>query len=209
MRVGVAGAGLPSPCHGRVRLGALAGLLGFAALGPVGCAAQLRELAAQSEISRACAAHVDARRDVAEAGYRASMALVPSSAAANNLGVLAAERADLDGARAFFEQAVELDGDDFIARTNLGVVLFHLGRSGEAVESFMRAREARRAAVERILPSGRVNWEADRYLAATARAESIASRYLDRLMGASVAPEAALPDGTALARVLIVAPVRL
>src|SRR5947208_883448 len=101
--------------------GALALLFVFGGLG--GCAAELRAIQAESLFSTGCAAQREGHADDAARAYRASLALAPGSAAANNLGVLAAEHGDIDGAAGWFEQAVALNGDDLIARVNLGVVL--------------------------------------------------------------------------------------
>jgi Tfp pilus assembly protein PilF len=185
------------------RLAALA-LLGVLA---GGCAAQLREMQAQAWFSRACTDDLGERLDVAEAGYRASLALAPSSPAANNLAVILARRGDLDGAEQWFSRAVEIAEADVVARTNLAVILFHQGRSGAALDQFLLARRIRAQTASLIEPAGRVNWDVDRYLAATARADAIGTRYVDRLMSTTV--PSPLPEGLQLARSLTALPARL
>jgi tetratricopeptide (TPR) repeat protein len=163
-------------------------VIGLVALLVAGCAEPFARRAAESEFERACAWHLDGQGAQAEAGYRASLAALPNAPAANNLGVLAAERGDVAAAHDWFERATQLDDRDPIARANLGVVLFHLGRIGEAAEELVAARTARRDALARIpTGGGRVNWEADRYAAATARADDVAARYLDRIAGDAIA----------------------
>src|SRR4051812_26267142 len=88
-----------------------------------GCADQFAQRAAEDDFAAACAWHLDGRLTQAEARYRASLEATPNAPAANNLGVIAAERGDVDGARAWFARAVRLDERDAIAHANLGVVL--------------------------------------------------------------------------------------
>src|SRR4051812_7682473 len=77
--------------------------LAFAASG---CAAEFAALEAESRFTRGCAHHLEANLALAEGEYRASLALAPSSAAANNLGVIEAGRGRLDDAARWFAYAV-------------------------------------------------------------------------------------------------------
>jgi Tfp pilus assembly protein PilF len=146
-----------------------------------GCAAELRALQAGAAFDRACALDVGGQLDAAAEAYRASLDAEPSASAANNLGVITAKRHDVEGARRWFAYATSIDEHDIIARTNLGVVLYHLGRGNDAADELRQARQIRRDAIERLLPIGRVNWDADAYAAATERADQVAAKYLARL----------------------------
>src|SRR5690349_2226220 len=100
-----------APCHDRpMGARAMAGLL-VAALLP-GCAAECQRMEAESRFQRACAHDLDDQLVAAEEGYRASLALEPTSPAANNLGVILAKRGDLAGAERWFREAVTLEDAD-------------------------------------------------------------------------------------------------
>lgn len=169
----------------------------------LGCAGDLASQRADDLFVRGYLEHARDDLAAAEASYRASLQAVPTSPAANNLGVLAARRGDLGGARRWFDYAARLNAADLTPRINLGVVLYHQGRTGSAADELMGARRQRRAVLDSILPIGRVNWDADRYASATARADQVAGRYLDRLMSTTAEP----PEGEELylARSLVVA----
>jgi tetratricopeptide (TPR) repeat protein len=176
------------------RTACLAAALAALALG--GCNAQLQ---AEAVFERACRLDATAQLDAASAAYWDSIAIWPTSRAANNLGVLHARRGQLDDARRWFQFAVNLPGDDVIARTNLGVVLYHLGRVDEARAALREARQARRTALARGGGTGRVDWDVDRYAETTRHADEVAARYLDRDAG----PAAARPPRLAESLVFI------
>ncbi len=165
----------------------------LAALLASGCAT-LREADADRALVAGLAAQ--ARGDLigAERAYRAALTTQPSSAAANNLGVVHVLRKDLKTAARWFSFAGGLDDGDLVPRVNLGVVLYHLGQTGEAADALFAARRARLEAMEHIAPIGRINWDLDRYAFATATADAVASRYLDRVMSTTAPPDPGAPE---------------
>jgi Flp pilus assembly protein TadD len=105
--------------------------------------------------------------------------------------VVLAQRGDLREARRWLACATALNERDTIARTNLGVVLYHLGRRDLAEVELAAARRIRGEVSEQLPSQGRVNWDRDRYLAATAAADAVAARYLARMQSAASLPAGA------------------
>jgi hypothetical protein len=182
--------------------------LAIAATMGSGCAAELRAMRAESLFEHACAHDLDERLAIAADEYAASYELVPTAPAANNIGVIHARRGDLSAAETWFARAVALAETDVVARTNLAVILYHRGRSGDSLEQFLAARRLRESVAQEILPAGRVNWDVDRYLAATEHAAHIGAGYVDRLLSTS-APDPLAESGLQLAQSLTSLPVRV
>ncbi len=162
-------------------------------LAATGCAT-LRE--ADADRALALGLSAQARGDLAgaERAYRTSLTTQPNSAAANNLGVVHVLRKDLKTAARWFSFAGGLDEGDLVPRVNLGVVLYHLGKTGEAADALFSARRARLETMEHIAPIGRINWDLDRYSSATAPADAVACRYLDRVMSTTAPPDPGAPE---------------
>jgi Tfp pilus assembly protein PilF len=160
-------------------------------LGVAGCSLAGRETRAEALALTAWKAQAAGQLEAAERGYRASLAVAASGVAANNLGVLWAQRGDLGEARRWLACATALGERDMIAHANLGVVLYHLGRRDLAAAEFAVARRIRGEVSEQLSPQGRVNWDRDRYLAATAAADAVAARYLARMEGPASLPAGA------------------
>jgi Tfp pilus assembly protein PilF len=163
-------------------------------LGISGCGDLIRESAALDAYRRGVALDVKAQRSAAADAYRESLALHPTSLAANNLAIILAKQGDVQEAAHLFAFAVEVEERDVIARTNLGVVLFHQGHAAQAAEAFHIARNVRDEVLQTAVLYGRVDWDQERYAAATARSDAVAARYLERLAH-PVAP-AAFPSST-------------
>lgn len=176
----------------------------FFVLGLFGCSLAGQEMRAEALALAAWKEQAAGHLEAAERSYRASLAVAASSVAANNLGVLWAQRGDLGEAHRWLARATALNERDTIARVNLGVVLYHLGRRDRAARELVAARGIRGEVSEQLSPQGRVNWDRDRYLAATAEADAVAARYLARMQPAASLPasasawaESLLLEGTA------------
>ena len=168
-------------------------MVATAALG-AGCATSLRQVEADRALAEGLSAQARGDLDVAERAYRASLTALPSSAAANNLGVVQVKRRHLRAALRWFSLAGGLDDGDLVPRVNLGVVLFHLGQTGDAADALFAARRTRLETMEQIAPIGRINWDLDRYGSATAPADAVALRYLDRVMSTTAPPDPDAPE---------------
>lgn len=163
----------------------------FFVLGIVGCSFAGQETRAEALALAAWKEQAAGHLEAAERSYRASLAAAASSVAANNLGVLWAQRGDLGEARRWLACATALNEKDTIARANLGVVLYHLGRRDLAAVELATARRIRGDVSEQLSPQGRVNWDRDRYLRATAAGDAVAARYLARMQSAASLPAGA------------------
>jgi Tfp pilus assembly protein PilF len=174
----------------------------LAVLGLTGCSLTWREMRAEALALAAWKEQASGHLEAAEQGYRASLDVAASSVAANNLGVLWAQRGDLAQAQRWLVRATASDEKDTIARINLGVVLYRLGRRELARAELATARRIRYEVSEQLPPQGRVNWDRDRYLAATAAADAMAVRYLLRMQAAAPLSEnpAALAESLMLER---------
>lgn len=163
----------------------------FFVLGLAGCSLASQETRAEALALVAWKEQAAGHLEAAERSYRASLAAGASSVAANNLGVLWAQRGDLGEARRWLAWATALNEKDTIAHANLGVVLYHLGRRDLAAAELVTARRIRREVSEQLSPQGRVDWDRDRYLGATAAADAVAARYLARMQSAASLPAGA------------------
>lgn len=159
----------------------------------VGCAT-LQQADADRALSEGLRAQAHGDLGAAERAYRASLDRLPSSAAANNLGVVQVLRKDLKAAARWFTFAGGLDDADLVPRVNLGVVLYHLGHTGDAVGALFAVRRTRLETMEKIAPIGRINWDLDRYSCATAPADAVAMRYIDRVMSTTAPLDADAPE---------------
>jgi tetratricopeptide (TPR) repeat protein len=96
--------------------------------------------AADARVAEAIRLHREGRRDDAERAYLDALAVAPGHRAAlANLGVLCAERGDVDKALAIFRQCVARDPGDAHATLNLGRMLLVAERVGEALPMLERA----------------------------------------------------------------------
>jgi tetratricopeptide (TPR) repeat protein len=92
--------------------------------------------------------HAKGERSRALANYNRAIALAPNAGAYSNLGNLHYEDGRYVEAAAAFERAAALDPKSPVKHRNLGDLYRKLGREKDAVESYARARDLLRAAVD-------------------------------------------------------------
>ena len=89
------------------------------------------------------------RHEEARADFHAALEFGPFAPALTNLGNLALESGDLDGAIAHYEAALKADDEYFNAHWSLGVAYKRAGRIDDGVRELRRAQKLEGRALDR------------------------------------------------------------
>ena len=100
---------------------------------------------------------LEKKYDAAEKAFRGSLERAPSEFAYSNLGSIAFQRGNYQGAVKYYSQALDLNPNNFRTRRNLADCYAILGDSKRAMESYGKAEETLTAAL-RVNPKPGANW---------------------------------------------------
>src|SRR5262245_5573911 len=147
-----------------------------------GCAPLAIEHQGDAAFRKAIAAQLGGDHARAETEYRRIVNLgLNWSPVWNNLAVIAVKRHEYIQARRLLAQAVQANDRDVVALTNYGVMSYYLADLKVAQKSLEDARALRTKLVAEIPPTGRSDWQPERYAKATADLDRVAAKYLDRI----------------------------
>ncbi len=157
-------------------------LITLGAMGGVGCAPLAAQHRGDAAFRSALAAQLGGDETRAEELYHAVVALgVDSSAAYNNLAVIAVHRRQPTTARALLRRAVAADAHDLVALTNYGVVSYWLDDYAEAGRTLAEARALRKRLVDSVPSVGTNQRDAEEWARQTEALDRVAQRYLELL----------------------------